>query len=272
MMGSRLQNVVLLATAHNITGAYIKKLHSQGLQPSQVLLLNWRDSSYSNAIDGLGDKEFSVFVRNIKESLKAKGLFAGNLAQSTKSILNSVGWDYQEITIDHINEEKLITYLSNSVDETYIIFCGGGILRHPILNCGKKFIHVHPGIVPEVRGADCLLWSALVNNKIGMSAFFMDEDIDTGDIIDRCSFEVPCFDIDFSKWDPQIIKSLLIQYVDPHFRADTLVSVFEKEPDPSLWETQKQSSSEGNTYYFMHNELLPQALRKFFKSEMKMVG
>lgn len=271
-MGSRLENVVLLATAHNITGAYINKLHSKGLQPSRTLLLNWRDSSYSNAIDGLGDKDFSVFARCIKENLKAKGLFTGNLVHSTKSTLDSVGWDYQEITIDHINDEKLITYLSNSVDETYIIFCGGGILRYPILNCGKKFIHVHPGIVPEVRGADCLLWSALVNNKIGMSAFFMDEGIDTGDVVGRCSFEVPCFDIGYNKWDPKIIKSLLIRYVDPHFRATTLASIFEKKLDPAQWEPQKQCSSDGKTYYFMHDELLPQALRKFFKSEMKMVG
>lgn len=271
-MKVEMENVVLLATSHNITKAYINRLNSKGLRPSQILLLNWKGRTYSNKIKGLSEEDYSAITGKIRENLKTKGLFSGELSLSTEAILKSIGWEYQNITIDHINDEKLTAFLSTSIDEDYIIFCGGGILRRQILNCGKKFIHVHPGMVPDVRGADGMLWSALIHDVIGMSVFFMDEGIDTGDYIDCRSFGIPQFEINFNRLDPQITKSFLVNYVDPHFRAETLASVFKNNTNPAQWETQKQCSSEGKTYYFMHEDLLPQAINKFYKSGMKMVS
>lgn len=271
-MKQKLQNVLLLATEHNITPAYINKLAQLGMRPSKVLLLNWRNSNYSNSIDGLSQHEFLTIMSSIKNTLKAEGVYAGDLSRSTEATLNEVNWDYEQVDIDHINSERFISFLSNSIQEKYIVFCGGGILRENILNCGKQFIHVHPGVVPGMRGADCLLWSALVENRIGMSAFFMNEGVDTGDIIARLSFAIPHFDISVSKFDSETVKDLLVNYVDPHYRAFTLAAIFESKANPVQWETEKQHLSEGKTYYFMHKALLPQAINKFCKSEMKMVS
>ena len=59
-----------------------------------------------------------------------------------------------------------------------------GILPPSLLALpGVKFIHVHPGFLPYVRGSDGLLWSALIRNKPGVSVFYMDPEIDGGKII-----------------------------------------------------------------------------------------
>lgn len=268
---TRLENVLLMASAHNITKAYLHKLHRLGFKLSQVVLLNWRNSSYSNEIEGLTKSDFAKSISTINSTLKAKGLFAGDLSVSTEDTLNSIGWEYEPLTIEHINDESLIKFLE-SRSEQYIIYCGGGILRKQILNCGKRFIHIHPGEVPHVKGADGLLWSALVHDRIGMSAFFMNEGIDTGDIIDTKSYSVPNFGINFNQFESSAVKDMLINYVDPHYRAELLGSLFNNIPDPAYWRTMKQFPSEGRTYYFMHKGLVPQAVSKFCKSKMKRVG
>jgi len=271
-MDKKLDDVFLLATAHNITKAYIYKLNNLGLRPSQIIRLNWRNSSYSNKIEGLSDKKFSNLISGINNNLKAREVFTGDLTLSTERILDDLGWEYQNILINHINDETLLAFLKDSVAANYIIFCGGGILREPILNCGKKFIHVHPGLVPDMRGADCLLWSALVQNQIGMSAFFMNAGIDTGDLIGQRSYPLPHFDIHSKQLDPDVTRDLLVNYVDPHYRANLLGNLFNNDLNPDSWISTSQDLSEGKTYYFMHDALLPQAVNKFCQLEMKMVS
>lgn len=271
-MKKKIDNVLLLATDHNVTKAYIHRLNKIGLRPTRIVCLNWRNSSYSNRIDGLTSQQFSKVISEINNTLITRGLFAGDLSLSTEEILNAVEWKFEIKTIDHINDGNLTSFLSNSVDEDYIIFCGGGILRQQILNCGKKFIHIHPGIVPDVKGADCLLWSALVQDQIGMSAFFMNEGIDTGDIIGQRHFSLPHFNIDSKQLGVKTIKSLLVNYVDPHYRAEMLATLFNCEIKPDNWTSKEQCPSEGKTFYFMHKALLPQAISKFCKPEIKMVS
>ncbi len=271
-MNKKLENVLLLATDHNITKAYIHKLDGMGLRPSRILRLNWRNSSYSNEIEGLTEHEFTIAAKKINTTLKIRNVFTGDLAPGTDTILTAVGWEYQNITIDHINDEKLIRFLRDSVDEKYIIFCGGGILRKQILNSGKRFIHVHPGIVPEVKGADGLLWSALLYDQIGMSAFFMNQGIDTGDIVKARSYTIPDLDLGVVRSSSKAVKDLLINYIDPHYRAELLGSLFSNNPDPANWKTCKQNPGAGKTYYFMHDALLPRALGKFFKPEKQKVS
>ena len=61
----------------------------------------------------------------------------------------------------------------------------------PIFKTGKNFIHIHPGYLPEVRGADGLLWSIKEYNKIGVSSFIMNHKIDSGEIIFREKSKAP---------------------------------------------------------------------------------
>jgi hypothetical protein len=216
---------VLLATSHNVAKAYISRLHSAGLKPSKIILLNRINKRISinkkllkvvraytfreifekvvsrifNKKPSVNIDESQIVITQVLEEIQWKlsdiGIFSSNLNQSTKELLLDVEWHYDELSFRTINDPELVDYLKNNIKEKYIIYSGGGILRDEVLSINKKFIHVHPGVVPEVKGADCLLWSALVYNEIGMSSFFMNKGIDTGDIIKTKAYSVPKFNL-----------------------------------------------------------------------------
>ncbi|MDR8393037.1 hypothetical protein NC796_17910 [Aliifodinibius sp. S!AR15-10] len=270
-MNKQLQDVLLLATSHNVTKAYVAKLHQAGLRPANILLLSWEQDTRREEVRFDTEPLFELWD-DIRLSLLEAEVYSTDLTRPAREVLNEIGWSYKEKTITDINDPSLVNYLCKDLSEKHIIFCGGGILRKPMLNCGKQFIHIHPGVIPDMRGADCLLWSALVKNEIGMSAFFMNEGIDTGNIITTRTFDIPGFDSDITSFPPSVIKEVLVNHVDPHYRAEMLAPLFKNAQDPSNWGTVPQQNDEGKTYYFMHDALLPQALEKFFKPQKRKVG
>lgn len=293
----KLKNVALLATSHNVAKAYITRLNKAGFEPNRVILLDrkkrriFQVAVFKSILKNYSVKEISkkvfkkltTFTRSnrnelqidnigtvlskVKSKLIQLDVFSTDLNQPTTSILKNVGWNYDKIEINSINDQNLINYLQENVQEDFIIFSGGGILRDSILSIGKRFIHVHPGIVPEVKGADCLLWSALVYEKIGMSSIIMNKGIDTGDIIHTSNFEIPKFEINIESYTLRTLKQTLINFVDPHYRAEHLVVTFKREPNPEKWDTIRQNTKDGRQYYFMHDSILPSVISKFVDSK-----
>ena len=86
---------------------------------------------------------------------------------------------YKEFNFVDINNAELREYVKKITCD-YIVFTGGGILKDKILDAGKKFIHIHPGIVPEYRGSTCFYYSIINEKKVGVTAFIMDKTLDNG--------------------------------------------------------------------------------------------
>ena len=96
-------------------------------------------------------------------------------------------------------------------DEEIFIFTGGGIVSKKLLDL-KKFLHIHPGITTKYRGSTCFYYSILQDNNIGMTAMFLSEELDCGEVIDTHIYDVPNnINID--------------DEVDPELRADMLIRV-----------------------------------------------
>ena len=110
---------------------------------------------------------------------------------------------------------------------------GGAILGHDLLACGKRFLHAHPGTVPMYRGSTTIYYSMLVEKKIGVSVFVMNENIDGGDLLLQREFPVvPGADYDY--------------VVDPCVRAVTLLETLQTQPVPH------PQPSGGTNYYVIH--------------------
>ncbi len=89
---------------------------------------------------------------------------------------------------------------------------GGVILRDPVLNLGKRILHVHGGLLPFYRGSTTFYYSFLVDGKMGVSALWFGRKIDAGPILATRTFIPPKYlDID--------------RVVDPMARADLLSNV-----------------------------------------------
>lgn len=142
-----------------------------------------------------------------------------------------------------LNSDAVKKVLKNC-KEKYFIFTGGGILDKEMCKL-KRFIHVHPGIIPDYRGSTCFYYSYLEEDYCGATAFIMNEKIDKGDIIASQKFENPkTIDMDN-------------QY-DPWMRSQLLIDVIKNE---KFLETTPQVKG-GRNYYVIHPVLKHLALLK----------
>ncbi|MBW3226019.1 formyltransferase family protein [Marinobacter adhaerens] len=185
----------------------------------------------------------------------------------------------ETISVNGLDDPSLARYLKSSRDKT-ILFTGGGLLKEPLLSLeGIRFIHIHPGIVPEVKGADGLFWSLLLKGKAGYSAFYMNPGIDTGDIIVQQEYKVDLSRLGLENYGNDEIYRALLDFYDPCFRIMTFIhflnSIFDKKQlidDNEIFDlrsipSRAQDPEEGRTYFFMHR-----CLRNFVIDGVKNKG
>jgi hypothetical protein len=165
------------------------------------------------------------------------------------------------LTVEDYADPRLLEALRGSAVKTFLYSSGG---RVPAAFFQEDFhiIHIHPGVVPHVRGSDGLLWSLVARGRPGASCFYMDAGIDTGRLIATAEFEPP-------RWpglqaDPDVLYHALLQCYDPHLRAALLVSILEGMPpgrDLANLEAAAQHE-QGGHYYAMHPRLRRRVLAR----------
>lgn len=100
------------------------------------------------------------------------------------------------ITHPKINSDQFISKLRNYNCDLFVSMSFNQIFRHEVLDLPSlKTINCHAGKLPFYRGRNILNW-ALINDEeeFGITVHFVDEGIDTGDIIkQRC---YPITDLD----------------------------------------------------------------------------
>ena len=150
-------------------------------------------------------------------------------------------------------------------DHPTVLFTGGGIVPAELLAIEKRFIHVHPGFLPDVRGGDGLLWSTLVRGRPGVSAIYMDPGIDTGAIIraEECqplAFNVP----DRGAQEDQMLARALFAFYDPILRAQLFARLARNGEALDNRPATTQVEADGTLFHFMHPKLRRMALERLF--------
>ena len=170
---------------------------------------------------------------------------------------------YCDYGSDGFKSETLLNLLKSLGPTTYL-FTGGGLVPKRILDLpSTQFIHIHPGYLPYVRGADGLLWSTIVRGRPGAACFHMVPKLDEGPLIlteELKALRLPCP----KNYDIKSLYRLVYSFYDPVVRAVLLKRVLEKYRTLEGLATYKQNSNEGVTYHFMHELLQEKALRLIF--------
>jgi methionyl-tRNA formyltransferase len=99
---------------------------------------------------------------------------------------DALGVEYIKVTNlnEKLSEAKLL-----SVPLDFIVLGDSRIIKQHIYSIPKiGTINVHPGYLPTVRGNTPYFWALVNKLPQGCSVHFLDEGIDTGDIIRRESF------------------------------------------------------------------------------------
>ncbi len=175
---------------------------------------------------------------------------------------------YSEIYVSGFNDPRLSDFLDKEEIKCFL-FTGGGILKEGVLNItGAKFIHIHPGIVPDIKGADCFFWSCLIKGNPGYSIFYMRPEIDTGDILytKEYNFTYPTNKYHF--FSNNHIYDAILKVYDPALRILTFIDMInnsledEENIDFSNIECVQQNHEDGRTYFFMHEALRNHVINK----------
>lgn len=146
------------------------------------------------------------------------------------------------------------------------LYTNGGRVPPALLDRpGFRMIHIHPGVVPHVRGSDGLFWSLLTRGRPGMSCFYMNPGIDTGSIIRTREFERPAMPFlkEAIEQRPDVVYSALLYAYDPHLRAQLLADVVAAcgGRDLALLPNTPQDPESGRNFYWMHARLQRKAMR-----------
>ncbi len=88
-------------------------------------------------------------------------------------------------TVDKVNTSDFVNWVYSQKPDLNISMSYDQIFHKPILQTAPKgFINCHAGNLPYYRGRNVLNWAIINNEKeIGLTILYVDEGIDTGDII-----------------------------------------------------------------------------------------
>jgi len=216
-----MKSIGIILTPDTRSQAYIQKTIKENFVFDKILFMN--DQRPQKKIE--------------ENEIKFGKKYGFDVSISVKDFLDEKNLEYEEFDFVGINHPKLIEFLQNSTID-YFIFTGGGILKNDVLRCGPKFVHLHPGIVPNYKGSTCFYYSFINEDKCGVTAFLMNKGIDTGDII---------FQKEFSKPDHIYIDNIF----DAHIRSETLLELLKTNLIEQNNYTQ-QIPDEGETYFVIH--------------------
>lgn len=142
-------------------------------------------------------------------------------------------------TLD-VNAAEVVEAVRDAPVEVFVYSGpGGAILRADLLAAGKRFLHVHPGMLPRYRGSTTVYYSLLEEGSCGASALFLDERIDTGPLLAVRAYPAP------------EDRSTIDHGYDPHIRADLLARVLAGYRSSGAFSTASQPAG-GETYFVMH--------------------
>jgi hypothetical protein len=158
------------------------------------------------------------------------------------------------VNIKSFSDSSLFNILS--CEKGAILYTGGGIMPAQLLSIPNvKFIHVHPGFLPNIRGSDGVLWSMLTHGRLSSSGFYMSPGIDEGAVILPCWLPSVKVKTDFSKYDHQTCYRAIYSFLDPWVRSYTLRQILLMDSDYYNMPCNQQDNKNGSTFYFMHPEL-----------------
>lgn len=171
----------------------------------------------------------------------------------------------ENVIIRDYSDEALPALLLKQPAYTFL-YTGGGIVPGNLLAVPDiRILHIHPGIVPYVKGSDGLLWSLAVRGCPGASCFYMNSGIDTGDVIAVKEFPPPSFELSMKSIDWDVFYLAMLYAYDPHLRASLLLDVLRKNHDCQDFRTiqsHSQTPGSGRTYFTMHPKIRNKVLRQ----------
>jgi hypothetical protein len=275
-----------------IARAYLSTLKSLGLKPKKIIELiashdlitkkpigKWMPKAMRQSLAASSQrskihywskqiaKTQTALVDETKSQVHKQWQFSqGTLTEANKLLpLTTYCDNVSSVMMKNLKDEDLLSYLNNE-PQGALLYTGGGIVPKKLLSLQHlKFLHIHPGFLPHIRGADCTLWSSLLTGHTSASCFYMAPGIDEGDIVLPCWLpKLTVNHADVKNSDLQTLYRIVYGYIDPWVRAFVLREVINSHSEFENIKSDLQNVDEGVTYHFMHNAVKQMAIGKVF--------
>lgn len=182
-----LPDVAMICADTTRSRAYLQNMARAGLRPAHVLVL----SRAGSALPGQGGGRIADAPGYAADDqLWQDAHFDPNTALDDD--LAALGAPVTRIEAINVNDGAVVAALADLPGDVVLYSgYGGQILRAPVLDAGKRFLHVHGGYLPDYPGSTTSYFSLLADGTLGATAIFLTEDIDAGPILLRERFPAP---------------------------------------------------------------------------------
>jgi len=211
-------------------------------------------------------KTETALYRSMRNTIESGLKFPTNVIDDALALvdLSEYSPHIETLMIDNLSDNVLYNHLSK-LPQTQVLFTGGGIVPKNLLEIPTlKFIHIHPGHLPEIRGADCVLWSHLIKGCTSATCFYMAPGIDDGNVI-LASYLPPLAPrLDIAQRDVKTLYRATYAFFDPWVRAFVLRQALIETDGLTRINATPQVEDASVTYHFMHKQIQHAAFSKLF--------
>lgn len=159
---------------------------------------------------GFDEKEYKAPELNheTEQFFANNNLFLPNFEKGIETVFKSNKWNYKHLEEFDVNSKKVVDQVKEIAPDL-VIFCGygGQILKKVHFDLEIPYIHMHPGDIPAERGSTTLYYSILNRNSCTVTAFFMNEKIDAGNIITKTHYNAPTKGVNIDQYYDNIIRA-----------------------------------------------------------------
>lgn len=257
------------------TRTYLAHLREAGYRPRRLWLVDFGPRSWRARLRGMA-AALAVWRPERSDAQYADLCLQLQAQAGLTPIDHTTHWrpaDYaQEVCsfrARDFDDPQLHARMAQAVDTAFLYTNGGRVPAVLLERPEIRVLHIHPGIVPDLRGSDCLLWSAAVRRQLGVSCFYMSPGIDEGALIGQRESALPRLPA-LAPWlaggqEPMAYRALLYA-VDPHLRAQLLVEVLRAHAGADLRRlpAREQTRVSRPAYLWMHPRLRAQVMEESF--------
>ncbi|KAB0518356.1 hypothetical protein [Pseudomonas extremorientalis] len=211
-------------------------------------------------------KTESALYHSIRKTVSEKLGFANKDIDEALALcdLSDYSPDVETLMIESLADSALYERLL-ALAQTQLLFTGGGIVPKRLLEIATlKFVHIHPGHLPEIRGADCVLWSYLMKGRTSATCFYMAPGIDDGDVILASYLPSLTPNLKVAGIDVRTLYRATYAFLDPWVRSYVLRRALVDTAGFTQVVAYPQAEEASVTYHFMHDQIKRAALTQLF--------
>ena len=233
-----LNEIAMIAADTSRSRVYIQSLVRNNLLPRFVLVLA---NKANTVLPGqINSSDFENNNQDVEISHDYWSEANNNLLEPIQVTMEASSIEFEQIETTNLHDSVVIKSINNRPESTFIYSgYGGVILRKELFLTGKKFLHVHGGYLPTYKGSTTNYYSLIVDNSIGASSIFLNEEIDSGPMLQRKNFP------------PPKDRTQIDHIYDSAARAKVLIETLRKYKNSGRFQY-KKDLKKGETYYIIH--------------------